>query len=115
LVNDPLQIHISNTIPLASSGEATVCTFEVPISVLIIDIGSQEEFAMVLLDAAEDTIDDIVQYAISGWRMLRHDRDFSLWTGDNSDAIEWFISIDRVRRLRFFDSVRMPDTDWVAC
>ena len=54
---------------------------------------------MVLLDAIEDVIDDVVEYAISRWKKLRHNCDFSLWMGYNSDTIERFVSVYRVRRL----------------
>jgi len=98
-------LHLGNvlyTVPeqtLACTGETSFCTLKVPRAIVIVDLGSPEELAMVLLDSVENVINDIIEDSTARGEELRHDWNFAFRTADDGDNIQGLITINGVRGL----------------
>jgi hypothetical protein len=94
--------NVLHTVPeqaLSCTRETSVSTLKVPRAVVIVDLGSPEELAMVLLDRVENVVNNIVEDSTARSEELRHDWHFTFRTADNGDHIQGFISINSVRGL----------------
>jgi hypothetical protein len=54
---------------------------------------------VVLLDGVKHIVDNLVQGTVSRSEELGHDWSLSLWVRDDTDNVEWLVTVDSVGRL----------------